>query len=263
MKKSILLILILFISIKAFTQVCGAGNISLFGQSAVNNFVSTYSASGCTTIDGNLTIMDANNNSITNLSGLSFLTQINGTLTIQSSYLSTLNGLENIQTIAGDLIIRHYSNINNALQIIKFPSLQSIGGGIACHSTYIPHITEISFPVLTTVTKSINFSSPNVTATNFFNIYNLHNLTTLNFQSLVQINDYLTVYNCGNLETISLDSLQNVGSYLKIYNCSDALFTNLSFPALTTIADYAKYGFNKRVISGIVYHSRKYRNFKF
>ena len=78
---------------------CPIGSFTLSTPNEVAAFIQSYGA--CTTITGSLTI---SGHTITDLSGLSFLTTITGSLTIRDNTgLTTLNGLQNISTIGGNL----------------------------------------------------------------------------------------------------------------------------------------------------------------
>ncbi|MFN4080102.1 MAG: T9SS type A sorting domain-containing protein [Saprospiraceae bacterium] len=82
---------------------CPAGDVELLTQADVNAFVSAYPT--CTTINGYLQIGDFFTD-ITNLSGLSALTSVVGSLIVQGNPdLPNLNGLHNIATVGDELVI--------------------------------------------------------------------------------------------------------------------------------------------------------------
>ena len=221
--KKILFLSFLVYSISSYTQIC-SGSQTLVGQTGVDNFVATYGGTGCTTIDGFLVIRDVGyyGSKVTDLSGLSFLTQINGLLHLQVSDLASLDGLQNIQSIGGSLIIDRMQNSvdNSNLTDISFPALQSVGGDISCYTNHITNIQTISFPALTAVTRAISFkSSFQIPSTNYLKI-STSSLTSINFQSLQHINEYFSINNCTNLTDINFTALQDVDSYVSIDNNS-------------------------------------------
>ena len=111
----------LCISSFVFSQNCGAGDVALYSQLQVDTFVATYSGT-CNTVDGDLRIEYSPD--IVDLSGLSFLTTINGDMFISFNPFTDLTGLDNITTIGGDL------NISNTIltNIDPFLNLTSVGG---------------------------------------------------------------------------------------------------------------------------------------
>ncbi len=100
---------------------CPPGAVTLQTQTQVNNFATTYPS--CTTIDGNLIIQQqGTSDQITDISGLSSLTTINGDLNIRDNpSLPNLTGLDNISTVGGMLQVRN----NDAA---GFTSLSGLGG---------------------------------------------------------------------------------------------------------------------------------------
>src|SRR5690606_35451153 len=109
MKKIIQLLLFLFIGINMFGQ-CPTTNLPFVSQAQVDSFIVLNP--NCTEITGDLVIQGA---WITNLNGLANITSITGNLIInQASSLQTVNGLNSIQSIGGSLGIVQtgLSNLN-------------------------------------------------------------------------------------------------------------------------------------------------------
>lgn len=80
---------------------CPTGNVELLSQAAVNTFVAEHAA--CNTIPGDLKI---SGNDITDLSGLSFITNIIGKIDIlDNNILTNLTGLDNVTFIGESLNI--------------------------------------------------------------------------------------------------------------------------------------------------------------
>jgi hypothetical protein len=105
---------------------CPTGDVTLSNQSEVNDFVAQYSS--CTTIDGNLTIM----NSVSDITGLTNVTTINGNLNISSTtVLTSLAGLNNVATINGNVTI----SANTALTSLNgFSNLVNFSGNITINA---------------------------------------------------------------------------------------------------------------------------------
>ncbi len=94
---------------EGFTECPDPGNLTFESQYDLDYFLAQYPS--CTTIQGNVTIIDDDGANITNLNGLQNITTITGSLTISANYgLSTLGGLENLEQIGGTLMI-----INNGI----------------------------------------------------------------------------------------------------------------------------------------------------
>ncbi|MBK9358876.1 MAG: hypothetical protein IPN08_16105 [Bacteroidales bacterium] len=154
MKKNVLLLaFILFNGL--VSQGCLPGGYSLASQQQVDEFQFLFP--GCTVIEGNLTI--SNNpmagDPITNLNGISVLTEINGDVFIidtwlpdltglntlsriggslclwSNSYLTSLNGLENLNSIGNNLEIGTFNRGNELISDISaLNHLSSLGGNL-------------------------------------------------------------------------------------------------------------------------------------
>jgi len=196
MKTLLSIILILFCFNLSKAQNCGTGAIGLNGQAAVDNFVASYSASGCNTVDGQLYITAAND-----LSGLSFLTTINGNLIIQSGSFSTLNGLENISTIIGTLTI----NFCNSITTINLPNLNSVGG-ITINSNSL--ITSISMLSIT------DYGGLPL------RIYSNASLISINFPNIFEYLDGVRISNSQISDITFLENLVFIGGDLEIFSNS-------------------------------------------
>ena len=234
MNKKLFFLLALFISLNTVIQAqtnCGSGNVSLNSQTDVDNFVNTYSGTGCTNINGNLKISFTNvwGGPIIDISGLSFLTQITGNLTISLTDLTSLAGLQNIQSIGG------YVNIlsNPQLTDVSFPTLTSIGSYLQLSDNN--SLTNVSFPLLNNIPGSITIglaSGPN-SSINYFDISSPGtNLSSIDFSSLPSIGSYLKIYDT-HLSTINFPAVTSIGTYLQLSENNN--LTNVSFPLLNNI----------------------------
>lgn len=124
-----LAICLYFWGLSRFFAQCPPGNVSLLSQADVNTFVATYPS--CTTISGFLQIGDSFTD-INNLSGLSALTTISGSLIVQGNpNLLNLNGLHNITTIGDELVVVDNSSLIN---LTGLGGLTTITGNIVIES---------------------------------------------------------------------------------------------------------------------------------
>jgi len=87
-------------------------------QSQIDNFSTTYP--GCTTITGNLII----GSGVTDLSGLSQITRVTGTVSINGAQVSSFNGLHNLTSITRVLEI---NNVNSITDLSGLEGLASVG----------------------------------------------------------------------------------------------------------------------------------------
>src|SRR5690606_24642281 len=94
---------------------CPPGNVYFTTQAEVDNFAVNYP--NCTVINGNLDIQGFS--SITNLSGLSQIIEVDGYLQIMSSLtLNSLSGLDNLQSVGdflriGDINVSTLTGLDN------------------------------------------------------------------------------------------------------------------------------------------------------
>ncbi|HNQ83314.1 MAG TPA: T9SS type A sorting domain-containing protein [Bacteroidales bacterium] len=120
MKKIIFLIALKLSIIEGFSQSCLPDGIDFTNQSQIDNFQADYP--GCTEIEGDVEISGSG---ITNLNGLSVLTQIGGHLYISNNgSLDDLSGLSSLSFIGSSLLISNnplLSNLNgiNSLGVVE------------------------------------------------------------------------------------------------------------------------------------------------
>ena len=113
------------------------GNVVLNSQEDIDNFAINYD---CTVIQGSLLI---NSTNATNLDGLSALTSIEGSLGLNNNNsLNNIDGLSNLTSIGGALEIE---NCPSLYYTTGLSNLQSIGGDLLVHEkTYtFPNVTSI------------------------------------------------------------------------------------------------------------------------
>lgn len=241
MKKQFLFTLLLmysFIFIEA--QNCGSGDVILSTQAEVDNFISTYGGS-CNTIDGNLFIGDFTSTDIYNITGLNFLTTINGGLIIEGLTSTTsLLGLHNLTTITTGISIYNMPNLSNVdalsnithtgwffidrtgLDTLDAFSGIDISGDISISDNENLYDIDALSSVTNTSTDNLNITNnPSLTSIDIFN----------NFTSLYQIH----ISNNPNLNSINgLNNLNTVGNSFNIRD-NDGLSTVNGFNNLTIL----------------------------
>jgi hypothetical protein len=131
------------IRIVSDTFVCTTGDIVLTSQNDVNNFVRDYK--NCNILQGNFCIGRCDDttktSNITDLSGLNFIREIQGSLSIKNNaVLTSLKGLEFVMKVTGDVEISQNNKLTN---ILAFKPNQPIGKNIIV--THNPVLEEIAF----------------------------------------------------------------------------------------------------------------------
>jgi hypothetical protein len=122
-KPASIIIFLLFIRIIGFSQSCLPEGITFNSQADIDNFHNNYP--NCSKIEGDVEIMG---NDITNLNGLSNLTSFGGNIIIKhDSSLNSLVGLHNVRCIKGDIIIFYNPLLTN---LIGLGNLDTIGGNL-------------------------------------------------------------------------------------------------------------------------------------
>lgn len=133
------------------TFVCATGDIVLTSQNEVNNFVRDYKR--CNIIQGDFCIGRCDDttktSNINDLSGLNFIREIQGSLSIKNNtLLTTLKGLESLMKVSEDVEINNNAKLIN---ILAFKPNQPIGKSIIVSRN--PVLEEIAFH---SVNKEIN-----------------------------------------------------------------------------------------------------------
>ncbi len=183
-------------------QSCLPNGITITTQSQINNFNSNYP--GCTMIGGTLKL---NGVGITNLTGLSGIVEIGGSLIVDDcDALLNLNGLNNLESIGDSFYIANNSGLDNFLGLDE---LISIGGDV--------EITNNSGFLNCLGLEGLEYLPGNLT---------LRSITSLQgFNNLQEVSGFVFTYGVGGLS--GLESLETVGSYCFFRNCNSNV-TNLS-----------------------------------
>jgi hypothetical protein len=248
MKKITLLFIFIFVGIQqnAFAQPCATPvSITLGTQQAVDDFVATY-AGTCTSVN-NLKIGSfMNPNGVTDISGLSFLTEISGFLQIElQQSLPSLAGLENIQTIGDDLRIVScdllteialpgLTNVISNIEISNNDNLQSIILGDGTSNIITRSGPKIrNNPQLSNTNFTLSYTP---TAAGDVEIFNNDSLASVAFLgNLSNLNSAVSIE--GNASLTSLSDLQ-LGSILYSLRLINNPLQNLDGLETVTNIDY-------------------------
>lgn len=235
-QKVVLIFIISFFTPKVNAQCPTDGYVFFSSQAAVNQFIVDYP--NCTQIDGNLLIsafgttditdlsplenittvtgnLNINNNTLlTNLDGLSNLTNVGQALYINNTALTNLSGLGSITSIGGNFTITNNPYLTN---LDGISSLTNIGGSFTIQNNpTLNNLDELN--ALTTV--ELNFIIKNNAS--LINIDGLSNLTNIMGNLDIMYNPVLT-----NLDGLS--ALTNTGNFLQVgYNPSLTSISGLS-----------------------------------
>lgn len=193
MKKAAILISLVLLSILGYSQTCLPDGIVFTTQEQIDSFQTDYP--NCTHIEGHVSIANYPEGTlITNIDGLSNITQIDGGLSIYFNLnLTNLDGLSNLTQIGGDV------------SIFYNPELYSLEG----------------LNNLNTVLGDFKLGEYELTVGNF----NFQDLSGLN--ALTQIGGSLVIYGNWSLSSLSgIENLTSIGGAL-VLNDNDNL-TDLS-----------------------------------
>lgn len=264
MKKLILLIAAVAMSYaNATAQGCLPEGITFTTQAQIDNFQTNYP--GCTVIEGNVTIQGSN---ITNLNGLSVLTNIGDYLSIYGNdSLTSLEGLENLTYLGSGLLIKGNTALtnltgmgsltsisgnlwiydNNALtSLVGLENLASVGGSLEIGVYFDPMLTRITDPDTLTPTAGNLLTGEKYYFIGNPSLISLTGLDNLNFiggdfnilynNSLSNLNGLSNLYNiAGNLWIEANNALTNLTG-LENLNSIEGDFIIRSINALTSLA---------------------------
>lgn len=157
MKRNLLTLFLIAITITANAQGCLPDGISFHSQIEIDSFSVNFP--GCTHIEGSVEIL--NNSLITNLDGLSVISCIAGHLSIDNCFVLTdLSGLNNLDSIGGSLIIENNDNIQS---VDGFNDLQYIGGSIEIYgNTGLTSITAFPNVTFDSINDLSIYENPNL-----------------------------------------------------------------------------------------------------
>lgn len=230
-KLALFTILTLIIQIIVVSQGCLPEGIHFKTQEEIDDFNINYP--NCTKIEGKIEINDTIEGNITNLLGLSNLTQTEKWLRISNnSMLTNLNGLENFDSIGYALYI---INNNSLTSLSAFESLTYVSG---------PVIIEEN-PSLTTL-EGLN----QLDTINYLTVIGNESLQSLSdLINLTRVESLLHIENNQSLSNLSgLDNVVYVGEDLKVFN-NDLLTDLQGLNGLKYITSVLKIRYNDQLTS--------------
>ena len=235
-KLTLFFVVALIYQATVISQSCLPAGITFDTQTQIDNFQTDYP--GCSEIEGNVLIK---NDDITNLIGLNVLTSIWGRLRFYDcDVLSSLEGLENITFIGGDLDI--YGSSDVLTNLTGLDNLTTIGGGLIVNQT--DALTSLTgLENVTTIQGYLQVSGNE----SLINLTGLDNLISVGENMWIGENTVLT-----NLT--GLESLVTIGEGFEIYTSS---LTSLSgLESLSTIGgsfqiSYSNYLNNLSALSNL------------
>ncbi|MEO9893071.1 T9SS type A sorting domain-containing protein [Aurantibacter sp.] len=202
--KKLLISLLFILSSTHFFGQCPTSGLIINNQQDIDSFAINYP--NCTELSQNLLIQGAG---INNLNGLSQITSITGNLIIGGFNLGTsitnLSGLDNLEIITGKLDINRNSNLETLAGLSKLTEVGSTQVGSGISISLNPSLLNLNgLNGLNRVNNSFNIQN-NVSLTTIDALANLNTLILGNFLTLtIQGNNSLT--SLTGLEGISMIS---------------------------------------------------------
>lgn len=197
-----ILLLTFTLSFFKMSAQCPQGDVKFIYQQDVAHFIVAYP--NCTHITGDLEIGEFSNFSTTvsDISGLSQLTKIDGDLRISNTSLINLNGLQNLNDFSGTLFIAFNDELNSLEQLSNLTETAAI------NLHYNPALISLSgLHNITNMTGNLRVS------------YN-DSLQNLSLTSLHSMGGYLEImYNPDLISLTGLNNLESIDSFVTIaYN---------------------------------------------
>jgi len=244
----IVCLLVLIILSESNAQNIFTGDVLLETQAEVDSF----GANNYTEITGNLEIGQTSSSNVTDLTPLVLLTSIGGDLKVSGGF-TNLNGLQNITTIGGTLLVGECSYITN---IDELSNLSIIGKDIFFEHN-LALLTVDGIIGITAVNGSLHLSRnraltnvdgfKNITSISdslylfdnvFINLNGFKNLTTIGSNCEINRN-----FNLTNID--SLINLTTVGGSIKLHN-------NQSLTSIDGLGNLQSVGGNLQVTANIL-----------
>ena len=201
-RKTTILFIQLFLVGISYAQSCLPSGITFTTQQQIDDFSSNYPS--CTTIEGlvNIGSIGVGGSNITNLNGLSMLTNIEGSLTFAVTSLTNFTGLTNLASVGENLFISYNSALTS---MIGLESLSSIGGDLEI----------VSNPLLENLLGLNNLTAVGGNLEIRVSGGILQNLNGL--QGLTSVGGYLSIEsNVGLINLEGLNNLQSINGNLRI-----------------------------------------------
>ncbi|MFK7749766.1 MAG: hypothetical protein AB8B65_15325, partial [Kordia sp.] len=257
----------LFLGVHHLHAQCPTEDIELTTQAELDNFVATY-ATTCTDIPVSITV---SGNNISNISGLNFITSVDGNFKIKSTTHATNIDFSNLVNVTGNLefeensaveVITGFTNLtevggalsfrtnSSLVEISGFNNLVTIGGNVAFAHDYNP----FTFPVLADIDIISGFNSvETIGGTVFMSLY--RRLSSFNgFANLETIGGGLWFYKTYFDNFTGFTSLERIEGTISFYciNWDDADVSAINnFTSLESIGGISLRGIFDECITSV------------
>lgn len=210
-------------------QCPSSGILYLDTQEKIDNFIIQYP--NCTQIDGILKIQGLNN-PISNFNGLKNITKTKG-LQVEYTASPTLEGLHNITSINGSLILDNNQNLTNLSALNQITSVEAL---VIISNNKLTDINELS--KLTTVQYYVDINQNDLLAS----LSGLSNLTSIGDNFNLRYNNSITnlngLQNLKKVGSLKIELMQNLMNVDSLSNLTE-LTGSSNFPGLTIYGNSA------------------------
>ncbi|MTH15119.1 T9SS type B sorting domain-containing protein [Flavobacterium sp. LC2016-01] len=259
MLKKIFFLSLLFFCNLIFSQ-CPTGDIVLYQQSDIDNFVRLYP--NCEIVPGNILIGGSANDfskltsikriegnlvmeyaKISDVSNFFNLEYVGGNLTIRATYIKNLIGFNQLKTVNGNLSI--YENHHNELETINgFKNLETIKGDLQISNAFLKTIS--GFDKLLEVNNFNIGESPNLSQLTGFNtlktINGSFNVTNNGLSNLLStVNGFNALEVIGNQFSVGSNSLVSIQGFKNLKKIGGHCYISafgINSPLLKTIPEF-------------------------
>ena len=216
-----------------YGQNCLPSGITLKTQQEIDDFPTDYP--NCTEIGGNVYISGYPTGDITNLNGLSQITDIFANLSIShNAFLTSLSGLNNLSTIGNNL---YFTNNDALISLSGLTNLSSVSNifqinqnDVLTSGSALPNLTSVG---RITVSENANMTSLSM----FANVTSFQSHISVSFNegltSLTGLDNIASIggnldiqYNASLTSLMALGNLTEIDGFIRILN--NGVLTNLS-----------------------------------
>jgi hypothetical protein len=220
------------------------------GDYIINSSADISYLAGYTEINGNLLI---NTGLLIDLSGLENIETVTGDLTIsENGLLVTLDGLNGVTTIHGDLKIHSNASL---VSLQGLENLVQIGMAISIHSNEllenfegVSSLTDAQFLDIRSNPMLLSFDGlEGITRLVNIQVWDNESLmSTSGLESLTTVVEYVSINNNFALTNLGWSNLNTIGTFLYIENNG---ITSINLSSLVSVGDYISLAYNDNLAS--------------
>ncbi len=231
-----MMMLLLALTHQCTSQSCLSDGITFTSQDQIDNFTSQYP--NCTTIEGDVKIGDFEppyySTDIIDLSGLSNVTQINGSLNLfYNSVLPDMAGLSNLIYIGGAVTI---DNNDALIDLSGLDNIVEINGTLTVKSN--EHLINLLGLGNVELVEDNLYVSTNPSLTSFAGL-----------ESLINVNGYFSIANNDALINFEgLNALNNIGNFVHVWS-NDELQSLQGLESLSSIGGFLAILHNENLLN--------------